>query len=92
MRSVMATMNIAPIQDIQAAQLYVASFSCPQGFSNFAWKQLQHTALAVWCSHFSGNHYSGSLQFCRPEFYDMLVQPDGTPIVPQSRIERFKAA
>ena len=81
-----------PIASLQSARLHVASFPCPEGFSSFAWKQLQHIALAVWHAHLSGSTFRGSLNFCRPEFYDMLCQPDGTSIVSPGRIRRYKAA
>lgn len=85
-------MNIAPIQNIDAARAYIANFPCPEGFSGFAWRQLQQTALAVWHAYLSGSQYRGSLHFCRPEFYRMLQQTDGSPIVQGGGIRGYMAA
>lgn len=85
-------MNITPIHDIAGAQKHIASFECPSGFSSFAWKQLQHTALSVWHAHLNGVQFRGSLNFCRSEFYDMLIQPGGSSIVADKGIRRFMAA
>ena len=74
------------------ARLWVERFARPQGFSPYAWKQLQKTALAVWHAHLSGRPYRGALNFCRPEFYSMLVQPDGRAIVSTGGIRGYKAA
>jgi len=88
----MANMNFAPILDIEGARRHISNFACPEGFSSFAWRQLQQTALAVWHAHLSGTSYRGSLHFCRSEFYDMLIQPNGGSIVSTGGIRRFKAA
>lgn len=80
------------ISNIEAARLYIQEFTCPNGFSSFAWRQLQQTALAVWHAYLAGRPYSGSLHFCRPEFYAMLTQTDGTSIVPSGQIRGFMAA
>ncbi len=89
----MTPLSLPPsIASLEAARLHVASFPCPEGFSRFAWKQLQRTALAVWHAHLSGTPFRGSLNFCRVEFYDMLRQPNGTSIVSPGRIRRYKAA
>lgn len=81
-----------PIRDLETARHHIASFPCPEGFSAFAWKQLQHTATCAWHAHLSGSAFRGSLHFCRPEFYDMLRQPSGEPIVPEGLIRRYLAA
>jgi hypothetical protein len=83
---------ISPIQDLASARQYIQSFPCPDGFSAFAWKELKHTALQVWFAHLQGRFYRGALNFCRPEFYAMLVQPNGEAIVPQARIRGYRAA
>ena len=84
---------IAPrIDSLEAARMLIQGFDCPAGFSPYAWKQLQKTALAVWHAHLSGRPYRGALNFCRPEFYAMLVQPDGSAIVPTGGIRGYKAA
>lgn len=88
----MTTMNFAPILDIEGARRHISTFVCPEGFSSFAWRQLQQNALAVWHAHLSGIPYRGSLHFCRPEFYGMLVQPSGESIVSSGSIRRFMAA
>jgi hypothetical protein len=88
----MATMNMSPIRDLNSARDHIGRFACPDGFSTFAWKQLQQTALEVWFAHLSGTHFRGSLNFCRPEFYGMLTQPDGSSIVGNCSIRRYKAA
>jgi len=80
------------ISDLDSARAHVQAFPCPEGFSNFAWKQLQHTALSVWHAYLNGTTYRGSLHFCRAEFYGMLIQPDGQPIIPAGQIRGFKAA
>lgn len=80
------------IQDLEAARLHIASFPCPEGFSTFAWKQLQHTATCVWHAHLSGSTYRGSLHFCRPEFYRMLQHPSGEPIIPEGLVRKYLAA
>lgn len=87
-----STLTPGHIADITAARAYIMDFSCPSGFSQFSWRQLQQTALAVWQSHLKGTHYRGSLHFCRPEFYAMLTQPSGQPIVSVGRIRGFMAA
>lgn len=81
-----------PIQDVNAARCYVQAFPCPTGFSTFAWRQLQQTALSVWNAYLTGSMYRGSLHFCRPEFYSMLTQPNGEPIVPAAQIRGYQAA
>ena len=81
-----------PILDLNTARLYVQAFPCPKGFSSFAWRQLQQTALTVWNAHLSGSVYRGSLHFCRPEFYSMLLHPSGEPIVPAGQIRGYQAA
>jgi hypothetical protein len=88
----MSAMNTAPILDIDSARRHISTFSCPDGFSAFAWRQLQQTALSVWHAHLAGMPYRGSLHFCRPEFYNMLVQPGGQSIVSAGQIRRFIAA
>jgi hypothetical protein len=80
------------IDSLDAARVFIQGFDCPAGFSPYAWKQLQKTALAVWHAHLSGRPYRGALNFCRPEFYAMLVQPDGSAIVPTGGIRGYKAA
>jgi len=80
------------IQDLSSARHYVQAFPCPSGFSTFSWRQLQQTALSVWHAHLTGAMYRGSLHFCRPEFYSMLIQPDGKPIVPAVQIRGYQAA
>jgi hypothetical protein len=81
-----------PIQDLNVARHYVQGFPCPAGFSSFAWRQLQQTAMSVWNAHLTGSIYRGSLHFCRPEFYSMLQQPNGEPIVPAGQIRGYRAA
>jgi len=88
----MTGMNITPIHDISSARHHIAGFPCPDGFSAFAWKQLQQRALEVWHAHLSGTKFRGSLNFCRPEFYGMLTQPNGNSIVPNHNIRGYKAA
>lgn len=88
----MANMKMTLIHDLSSARQHIARFPCPQGFSAFAWKQLQQTALEVWYAHLSGTKFRGSLNFCRPEFYGMLTQPDGSSIVRNHSIRGYKAA
>jgi len=92
MRRLMNAWIPSHIDSLQAARTFIQGFDCPDGFSPYAWKQLQKTALAVWHAHLSGRPYRGALNFCRPEFYSMLVQPDGRAIVPTGGIRGFKAA
>lgn len=80
------------IDSVDVARCHVQSFPCPEGFSGFAWKELQRTALSVWHAHLQGTQYSGNLHFCREEFYDMLLHPDGHSIIAPGRIRRYKAA
>ena len=80
------------ITDLNSAQAHITTFPCPEGFSTFAWRQLQQTALSVWHAHLSGNPFRGNLHFCRPEFYTMLRQPSGEAIIPDGLMQRFQAA
>lgn len=80
------------IASLEAARLHVAAFPCPEGFSRFAWKQLQQTAISAWHAHLGKTTFRGNLNFCRPEFYNMLRHPDGHSIVSPDRIRRYKAA
>jgi len=81
-----------PIRDLNVARHYIQTFPCPEGFSTFAWRQLQHTALSVWNAYLTGSAYRGSLHFCRPEFYNMLLHPNGEAIVPAGQIRGYRAA
>lgn len=92
MRGLMISVLAPRIQDLAGARQYVQGFPCPEGFSQFAWKNLQQTALSVWHAHLTGRPYRGALNFCRPEFYAMLEHPDGSAIVPTGRIRGYKAA
>jgi len=80
------------IDSIEDARTFIGGFVCPEGFSPYAWRQLQRTALAVWHAHLIRRPYRGSLHFCRPEFYSMLEQSDGTPIVSKGGIRGYRAA
>ncbi len=80
------------VTDLASARDYISTFACPEGFSRFAWRQLQQTALAVWQAHLTSHPFRGSLHFCRPEFYTMLRQPSGEAIIPNGLMERFQAA
>lgn len=81
-----------PVKDLKAARNHVMGFACPEGFSEFSWKQLQHTALTVWHAHLSQRPFRGSLHFCRPEFYEMIRNSNGDFIVPIGLIRRYQAA
>ena len=80
------------IKTIESAQAFIQSFNCPAQFSPYAWRQLQKTAVTVWQAYLLQRPYRGSLHFCRPEFYSMLQQPDGTPIIARGSIRGYKAA
>lgn len=88
----MNTVTAPRIDNLETAKSHIHGFSCPPGFSAFAWRQLQKTALSVWHAHLSQRPFRGALHFCRPEFYAMLAQPDGTPIVHTGAIRGYKAA
>ena len=92
MRGLMVSVLSPRIHDLAGAKQYVQGFHCPDGFSQFAWKNLQQTALSVWHAHLCGRPYRGALNFCRPEFYAMLAHPDGSAIVPTGQIRGYKAA
>ena len=92
MRSVMDPLASNSIRTLDGAQAFIQSFDCPAQFSAYAWHQLQKTALAVWYAYLLQRPYRGSLHFCRPEFYLMLQQPDGTPIIARESIRGYKAA
>ena len=80
------------ITTLEGAQAFIQGFNCPAQFSAYAWRQLQKTALGVWHAYLLQRPYRGSLHFCRPEFYSMLQQPDGTPIIARGSIRGYKAA
>lgn len=88
----MTTIAHPTITDLAAVRAHIQRFPCPEGFSHFAWKELKQTAVGVWHAHLNGRRYRGSLHFCRPEFYAMLHQPNGTPIVPQGLMRGYQAA
>ena len=90
--SLMTTIAHPTITDLAAVRAHIQRFPCPEGFSPFAWKELKQTAIGVWHAHLNGRRYRGSLHFCRPEFYAMLHQPNGTPIVPQGLMRGYQAA
>ena len=92
MRSVMKPFAPDSIKTLDGARAFIQSFDCPAQFSAYAWRQLQKTALAVWHAYLLQRPYRGSLHFCRPEFYSMLQQPDGTPIIARGSIRGYKAA
>lgn len=88
----MTAMTARRINSLDNARSHIQGFACPAGFSPFAWRQLQKTALSVWHAHLSQRPFRGALHFCRPEFYAMLAQPDGTSIVHTGAIRGYKAA
>ena len=88
----MKPVTASHINSLDAARTHIQGFPCPSGFSPFAWRQLQKTALSVWHAHLSHRPFRGALHFCRPEFYAMLAQPDGSPIVQTGAIRGYKAA
>lgn len=69
---------------LQDAQMYIDSFSRPDGLNTHSWRVIKKIAFLAWESYLTNQKFSRSINFMCKEFYQMIKTPEGEYIVPKN--------
>jgi len=73
------------MNNLADASRYINSFPRPNGLNNNSWRAIKKLALRAWECYFNKERFDHQINFLCKDFYQMIRDPYGRFIVPESK-------